>query len=132
MTTLINQIGPSDCVLASIAMAKGCETWGELWNEEDLATVDGKGVGDEEPWMNRAGFVKHEDYKRVYIHGHNMDMIKALLWKRRALVSVNSLNIDHGGHMIYWDGEKIFDPSTKRTFLHLSTAIITAIIIFKD
>lgn len=132
MTTLIKQKGLYDCVLASIAMAKGCETWEELWGEADLAEVDGKGVSDERPWMEKAGF-KDNQWKRIYVYeGSGQAIIKKLLWKRRAMIAANSLNTAEHGHMMYWDGEKIFDPSTQRTFEFINSLVINSIIIFDD
>jgi hypothetical protein len=57
-----------------------------------------------------------------------------MLWKRRALLSVSSLNIDHGSHMIYWDGTRIWDPNDgkegKLAFRYLSSCQITQAVIF--
>jgi len=132
MTTLIKQKGFYDCALASISMAAGHSTWEQLWNEEDLKAVEGKGVSDETPWLLRAGFEKYRDYRRVFMHGEYQQVVKNLLWRRRAMIAANSLNTPDGGHMMYWNGEELFDPSTQRTFLHLNSMLINSVIIFND
>lgn len=110
MTTLIQQRSGNDCVLAAIAMAVGKERWEDLWTEEDLQKViQDKGIADIEPWLDRAGVTA---YRQVYIHGVDMRTCRALLWKRRALLSVDSLNNNGGSHMVYWDGDKLWDPHT--------------------
>lgn len=133
MTTLIQQLSDHDCALASIAMALGFERWSDCWGPDDLErAIKENGVGDVSPWLERFGLYNRRQVRRVHIHEGYQDPIKALLWKRRALVSVHSLNNDDGRHMIYWDGERVWDPSTKRTYLHLSSAIISQVILFDD
>lgn len=39
-----------------------------------------------------------------------------LLWGRRAILSVPSLNGYPGHHDVYWDGRAIRDPSTKQSY----------------
>lgn len=136
MTILVTQKSPHDCVLAAIAMAVG-KTWEEAWTQEDLAAViKSRGIADIDPWMKRHGAEPYVDYREVYVHGTRLGMVCALLWKRRALLSVNSLNNDGGSHMIYWDGECILDPNEgyegKIAFKHLSSCIITRVYVFKE
>lgn len=132
MTVLIKQRGPSDCVLAAIAMAAG-KAYDELWTQDDYDRVTAdKGVSDEEPWMLRAGFKKGEHYRRVHLWGREMDVVKTLLEGRRAMLSVHSLNNDGGYHMVYWDGKQILDPSTQRTYLHLWSVVLISVIIFYE
>lgn len=135
MTTLIQQKTLNDCALASIAMAAGTDKWEDLWTEADLEAIKGKGVGhgeDLDAYMLRAGFIRRKHYKTVYLHGDVNDAVYDLLWGRRALLSVRSLNRDGGGHMVYWDGERLWDPSYERTYLHLSSCIITVAQVLKD
>lgn len=131
MTALIKQITGSDCFLACIAMAKGAKHVLDVWSKEDIdKVVASQGVGDPDPWLEQAGFKKGVDYKQHYAHHGTDDAIKALLWKRRAIISVRSLNIDGGTHAVYWDGEALFDPSTLRTYLHLSSLSISQVTLF--
>lgn len=113
MTVLINQKTGYDCVLAAIAMAAGKTAWEDLWTADDLDEVNGKGVSDIEPWMKRAGFTRLTHYKTVYLHACDQEQTKDLLWRRKALLSIDSLNNEHGSHMVYWDGERIWDPHEK-------------------
>lgn len=114
MTTLIQQKTGNDCVLAAIAMAAGKERWEDLWTEEDLqSVVASKGISDWEPWMVRAGLGK--EYVGWWeVHTSHIDdgHVSIMLWKRRALLSVNSLNNNGGHHAVYWDGDKVYDPHT--------------------
>jgi hypothetical protein len=130
MTVLVQQRGPSDCMLATIAMAAG-KCYDDLWTIDDFnkVTLD-RGVSDESPWMERAGFVEGVDYARVYCNSENQGVLKSLLRGRRAMISVNSLNIDGGYHILYWDGAKVYDPSSKQTFTYLSSMCIASVIIF--
>lgn len=112
-------------------MASGKSSWEEAWTEVDLQEViKTKGVGDIDPWMKRLGYEFRKDYITIYVHGDAMEMVQKLLWKRRALLSVNSLNIKGGSHMVYWDGDIIHDPSPERTYQHIESCIISRAIIF--
>lgn len=131
MTIRIVQKSGNDCVLAALAMAAGKKSWEEAWTEVDLQEViKTKGVGDIDPWMHRLGYEHRKDYITVYVHGDSMEMVQKFLWKRRALLSVHSLNIKGGNHMVYWDGDIIHDPSPERTYLHIESCIINRAIIF--
>lgn len=131
MTIRIVQKSGNDCVLAALAMAAGKKSWEEAWTEVDLQEViKSKGVGDIDPWMQRLGYEHRKDYITVYVHGDSMEMVQRFLWKRRALLSVHSLNIKGGNHMVYWDGDIIHDPSPERTYLHIESCIINRAIIF--
>ena len=134
MTTLIQQRTDNDCVLASIAMALGFSKWEDAWTEEDLQqVVEQKGISDMEPWLLRHGLKQYEDWKEV--HTWNEDRLTyVFLWKRRALLSVNSLNTEGGSHMVYWDGTRIYDPqegrSGKQAVPFISSVRISRVILF--
>lgn len=130
MTTLIQQRTKSDCVLACIAMAAGVSSWDDLWTQEDADKILGKGISpfDYSEWGERAGL--QFDYCSVW-NGADMNTIKFLLKGQKVILSVDSLNIDHGSHAIYWDGERLWDPnegkSDKLAFKYLSSVRITGI-----
>lgn len=133
MTVLIQQKTLNDCALAAIAMAAGKEAWEDLWTEADLEAVKGKGVADIEPYMLRAGMLRKVHYRTAYIHANlNPETLEVLLWGRRALLSVHSLNSAHNNHMIYWDGERLWDPSYERTYLHLRSCVVSTVHTLKD
>lgn len=134
MTTLIQQKSGHDCALAAMAMMIGAQSWDEVWTEADLQKVIAEnGIGDLSPWLKRLGMEPRVHYCTAYVHGlADHDTIRTLLWMRRALLSVHSLNLPDGNHMIYWDGGRIWDPSTARTYEHLRSAIISRIYVFDD
>ena len=136
MTTLIQQKTDNDCVLAAIAMAKGCEKWEDLWDEKrDLEPIIGKGIHDIESYLKRVGLVEDVDFKTVYTYGERPERTYELLWRRRALVSVNSLNGDKQGgkHLMYWDGTRVWDPNEGRPdrlhVKYLRSAVIGTVIL---
>lgn len=129
MTTLVQQKSGNDCVLAAVAMALG-KTWEELWTQEDLNTaIEKKGLNTGD-YLERAGLVREQDYRSVYLNGVDMQAVYRLLWKRRAVLSVHSLNNEGGSHAVYWDGEKLWDPHEGHypehlAFRHLTSCHIT-------
>ena len=136
MTTLIQQRSGNDCVLAAIAMAAGKERWSDLWTEDDLAKcIKDGGIREESVYLTRAGFAK-EDWLLIHTSYTNSHMVQNLLWRRRALLSVASLNNRGGSHMVYWDGERIWDPHEGhwdqgfQYFKHITTLLISEVILF--
>jgi hypothetical protein len=135
MTTLIQQRSPSDCVLAAMAMALGFTAWEHAWTEEDLQkVVESKGISDFDPWLSRHGLKAREDYFEFHVWDQAVRQVRCMLWRRRALLSVDSLNLDGGSHMIYWDGTRIWDPNEgkegKLAFRHLSSCHISNVVLF--
>jgi hypothetical protein len=111
-------------------MALGFERWENAWTDSDLASVQGQGVGDLEPWLTRHGLKRLTDYRTVYVAGADLEAVCKLLWCRPALVSVHSLNLPESNHLIFWDGERVFDPSFERTYLHLRSCVIDRVVVF--
>lgn len=131
---LIQQRSDNDCALAAIAMALGYTTWSSCWTDEDLQTViDSKGVSDLGAWLEKKGLSRGRHFTEAYTHGARETA--SLLWGRRALVSVNSLNHSQGSHLIYYDGERVWDPQEgvegKQHFKYLSTAVINRVVLLK-
>lgn len=133
MTTLIQQRSGNDCVLASIAMARGAAAWADVWTDSDLERViASKGVSGYEPWLEQAGFKPHQ-FKEIQIwNATDQSIVRQLLWHRRALLSVHSLNIDQGHHMVFWDGFEVFDPSPLRSYAWLHSMTITRIVLLDE
>lgn len=118
-------------------MAVGASSWADAWSDEDLQKViESQGISDFEPWFARHHIEEWKDYRHIYVHGDNVGIVKAMLWQRRAVLSVNSLNNNGGSHAVYWDGEKVYDPQEgiegKIAFRFLSSMVITNAYIFKD
>lgn len=122
MTTLIKQEGASDCELACMAMALGM-TYDDLrarLGPGFVRLINLSGTSDfyEDVMLATLGLVEHQDYEKGLFSHHQMTMwfAKRALWGRRAILSVRSKNNVDGRHAIYWDGERIFDPSPKLTY----------------
>lgn len=123
MTTLIQQRTPHDCALACMAMLSG-KTW-EAANEiiGDLIEYEGdrRGMRDEHEALRRLGFDgrlengRPAGNVRVMHRGFYIspEFFLSMAWGRRALIAVPSLNRLGGWHMVYYDGQQLFDPSTK-------------------
>lgn len=129
MTKLVTQKTGSDCVLAAIAMAVG-KSYDEAWTAEDTdAVTECRGINDYTPWMARQGLQEYVDYKQVWTHDNAT--LSAMLWGRRAILAVASLNIDGGWHAVYWDGERLYDPSNKNTFTYLHTCRVYRVVLLR-
>ena len=55
-----------------------------------------------------------------------------MLWGRRALVTVPSLNIPKGWHMVYFDGLNVFDPSLAKTYEHVTQLEPNELVLFRE
>lgn len=53
-------------------------------------------------------------------------------WRRKALLTVPSLNIPNGWHMVYTDGSDIFDPSSLKTYTAWNQLMPDEIILFDE
>jgi hypothetical protein len=130
MTVHVKQKTDNDCALASIAMSVNC-LWEDLWTQDDLTQIEGKGISDLDPWLLRAGYIRSE-YKYVYTHGSLSIEGHELLWARRALVSIRSLN-GPSNHLIYWDGKRVWDPQEgvegKLYVKHLHSAVLSRVVL---
>lgn len=131
MTTLVQQKTPNDCVLAAIAMAAD-KQYDDLWTPEDTQwCVDNKGISDYKPWLARAGFHPSVPSKNGYRYVYGLDNMRQesalkLLWGRRAILSVASLNREGSYHAVYWNGYELFDPSLEKTFNWLSSVSLAS------
>lgn len=127
-TIHIQQRSNNDCALAAIAMAAGKERWSDLWTQDDLdAVIKSKGVSDLGPYLERAG-IDSSKYKQVYTYNFPTEELARLLWGRRALVSIASLNTESSNHLVYWDGTQVWDPQKgvagKQHLVYLRSASI--------
>lgn len=109
----MKQHGTYDCVLCCLAMATGnrYQVWSKSFRaiiEEQKGTYD-KNLKDAFKIVG----LKPSDYLFFYFMPN--DRMNRLLFGRRALLQVPSLNIENGQHMIYWDGNRLRDPSNKKT-----------------
>lgn len=115
---IVKQKGESDCVLASLAMATG-RPYSSLFKPAFRKKIEAdKGCYNEtlKEALKLAGFVEGKNARSVYTQHLDKIFVQALIWKRKAMIQVTSLNIAKGEHMIYWDGEELFDPSNKQVY----------------
>ncbi len=59
-----------------------------------------------------------ENYKVLYLSldWGSVGFTKNMLWGRRACIQVKSKNCQDEFHIVYWDGQELFDPSNKLTY----------------
>lgn len=145
---LFKQKGSSDCAVACLVMLTGMpykkiiKLIGDAWH------VD-KGMSDIGKALERLGYVKEkkipvkglkgawrceaQDFMEVRRQYEiSAQFFKDQLWGRRALLSVPSLNIPDGWHMIYWHYDKIYDPSPKKTYERFFDLKPEEIVIFME
>lgn len=131
---LVQQRSNYDCALACLSMASGVN-YEHLFEKEFCERIEKAttctGLDLEEAY-SRAGFTK-QNMKVVYV-GYNQSpiIIRSLLWGRRALIQVPSLNYEGSEHFIFWNGKEILDPSTKQTYKFLQNIYPTYITIFEE
>lgn len=116
MTTLVWQRQRADCAICCLAMLTG-RTWEEVRTAIGDAWHPRRGLIHSESAMERLGFAWGLGSTRpngyVVVVDARALISPPLLWGRRALLSVPSLN-RKGWHMVYWDGAKLLDPSLGR------------------
>lgn len=68
--------------------------------------------------LKALGLKVEEDYvQRIFsAHWCSLGFAKNMLWGRRAMVTVRSKNNRDGTHMVYWDGQTMFDPCTREVY----------------
>ncbi len=122
MTTLIHQHFPTDCMIASIAMALDLP-WQEVYEaaiECGVYKADhSTGIRDEDTLLEHLGLVREASYKGVvgdFTQWHcewniTPKFYISKLWGRPAILSVPSLNNPGGWHAVYYDGYELFDPN---------------------
>lgn len=118
MTKLVKQKKDYDCVLACVSMLTG-RKYEDLFSKELCDRVDEtKGCTDELFYevLNVAGFERNINMKSLFVQNVDPVILENLLWKRKAILQVDSLNYKDGQHCIYWDGEQILDPSKLQVY----------------
>lgn len=119
---LVKQHSGKDCVFCCVCMHIGI-TYEE--GERKLGSAfmsllhsEGCTQSMEHVILKEMGFDKDKDYK-VFVHSPHWSSVaftRNILWGRPALVTVRSKNNEDGKHMIYWTGEYVMDPSTKKIY----------------
>lgn len=115
---IIKQKTPYDCALASIAMLAG-KPYGKLWSKGFRARIEEKQqtCGEDLDFaFSRAGFNDTNLIRICMQRVNEYDRPDVLKW-RRGVIQLPSLNQPNTDHLVYWDGEKIYDPSPKQIYL---------------
>lgn len=140
-TNLVEQRGPSDCVIAAIAMAVG-RTY------EDVLQAAGDEFDPERGCRNDQAVLARLGLRYTFKNGEpdgdivcrrkeyciSPDFYRGMIWGRRALVTVPSLNIAGGHHMVFYDGHQVFDPNppTKKRYTDFAQLQPTDVVLFRN
>lgn len=128
MTDIIKQrydgdVQRKDCFLCCVAMAAWLSYEGIFirLTDELQAIVRSRGPKGEDECdviMQAGGFYREADYRTIFLLPEfaSTGFLKNMLWGRRALVQVRSLNYMDEQHLLFWDGAEVFDPSNARTW----------------
>lgn len=138
MTTMVQQRSATDCVICCLAMLTGLS-----WDDVMAAVCDlyrpDEGIRNEHEALKRLG------YDSAYENGHPVgdfvvrnrgifapEAFRNFAWGRRALLSVPSLNIAGGLHMVYYDGATVFDPSPLKSYNRFEDLNPEIIAVFRE
>jgi hypothetical protein len=105
-----------DCTICAISMATGLSY--EAVMEVAANSVGGYRYQGTPGTMSPRGVLMDLgfDAQRVPCAGVGGHVLRKLLWGRRAILSVPSLNGFPGHHDVYWDGHRLYDPSPKAAY----------------
>jgi hypothetical protein len=114
---LIGQRADDDCTICAIAMATGLPY--ERVMEVAVNAKGGYRYQGIPGTMSPKGVLMDLGYEaqRAPMAGIGSHVRQRLLWGRRAILSLPSLNGHPGHHDVYWDGRRIRDPSNKRAYM---------------
>lgn len=131
---MIKQKNKNDCFLACLAMASG-KTYEECFTTEITEAIENaKGVRPDtvDKMFELAGFIKNVDYTTIYTFNKDIYLIRDFLIRRKAILQVPSLNFENTEHGVYWDGNKILDPSNLQVYNYLSQCFPTYVYLFNS
>lgn len=125
-----------DCLLACIATAVQRD-YGDIWPVDFLEAVeDAKGTyGDNvTKAFSLAGLNHNTDYWTVGVAWgwERNAALRNLLHGRRAILQVPSLNYQGAQHMVYWNGETLYDPSNDQVYQRLDQCSPSYVFIFNE
>ena len=120
MEKYFKQLGEYDCMLACFATLLQ-EPIDQLFDQETRTRVEAnKGLYGNEINAEAAklGLMVDKHYWSIYVENAVMNaaVLRNLLRGRRAFLQVPSLNNEKSNHLVYWTGEKVFDPSNKQRY----------------
>jgi hypothetical protein len=114
MTKLVRQKTQDQCSIAAITMATGMP-YNEVlkYARKNESYRDGIGSYPEQVFA-AIGWRDETDYKKLYkAQDISVHYQLKMLWGRKAVLSVPSINHENGQHSIYWDGFELYDPQIK-------------------
>lgn len=126
MTRLVIQKTPHDCGLACAAMAIG-KPYSRLWLKRHIDLTysrPGLYVSDLLDFMTERSNLTRDDFLVVRLNDRRT--AGAMVRWRPAILMVPSLNNEGGRHFVYWDGERIWDPSPKQRYRLAHTAELSS------
>lgn len=139
MTTLVVQRVGSDCSICAIAMLSGRAY-------EEIVELAGKDYDPNKGMWSVQGTLERLGLSHAYENGQpigdfvqlhkgfeiSAEFFRSLAWGRRALISVPSLNIPGGFHMVYCDGRTVFDPSPKQRYERFDQLLPVELVLFRE
>lgn len=131
VTKIVKQETDYDCAVCCFMMLTG-KSREEVISAIGDAYDPEEGLNKTHMALCRLGFnsgeymVMHRDWCLSY------QMFARLAWRRRTLLTVPSLNLAGGWHMVYHDGEQLLDPSTKKQYINLDQLEPEEIVLFSE
>ncbi len=117
MTVMIKQRSEYDCALCCLCMATGVDY--SVFPQELIDAITAKRTCSGENLDKAyecAGIKRDVDFITSYTDGLSSHVVEAMIWQRRAILQLPSLNLEGGMHLVYWDGQNIQDPSNKQVY----------------
>lgn len=108
---IIRQRTGNDCGICCIAMLAGV-SYETAMQAAGTDFVDGVAPQAVAPILKRLGFAAH-DIETIPPEGVGLGDFKGILRGRRALVSVRSINEPGANHMLFWNQDRLIDPSPR-------------------
>jgi hypothetical protein len=115
LTGLIVQRTAFDCGICCLAMLFGVTYEAALHAAGD-SFVDGKGLYSERDALKQLGYAENDFIITRRDWCIAPEAYRRLSWRRRALITVPSLNREGVWHMVYYDGNRLFDPHREKRY----------------
>lgn len=122
---------PNDCAIACFKMITG-RRYNDVLKTVGDEYEPGKGLRSVQISLERLGFGDDDFFRHIRPFLLSPEYFRRLAWGRKALLTVPSLNIKDGWHMVYYDGKKLHDPSTKKTYKRFEDLKPEQIVVFQE
>ena len=138
MTALVKQRTRMNCAICCMAMLTGRD-YDDVMAAVGDAYNPVKGMRYDQKALKRLGFTfSHEKGQPmggavVFMRGILApDFFLHMAWGRRALISVPSLNYSDSTHMVFCDGERVFDPSPRLIYVQFYQLKPDEVVLFQE